>query len=287
MLIDVMVFVIVSFSMALISVSCTWLRWRFNIDLQAQYSVLGCLSSYLEGANWCISSVAIYNLIALERKFDSLGSMRKFRPFMKFLCIKLMVLVAFWSSLLMGMLCSTLQLTTDGGELLDASFRIYVMAIIAFLNLYAWQPWSGWYEIAKICEEENINFQATNPQNDLTDISVKNIPKGVLSLVKRLLPGLDEEAEEDFQQVSLQVNSGGACFGLNQVSSTTAQGAQAPRVPGEDFMLQARIGWVLCEGGASELEPGIRGWWRKNKVAQMDERKLRFLNHLETFYPEF
>merc|ERR1712232_13583 len=40
------------------------------------------------------------------------------------------------------------------GNLLDASTRIYVMCLVAFLNLKAWWPWRRWYKVARTMDFE-------------------------------------------------------------------------------------------------------------------------------------
>merc|ERR1719253_2499557 len=96
---DVAVFVFVELVSACYKIGRVWAFWRLGIDVCKDYPLACTLDPYLLGANWCVSSIAIYNIIIIEERFHELEGMRKFGPRLKFYSIKVMVLVSFWSGL--------------------------------------------------------------------------------------------------------------------------------------------------------------------------------------------
>mmetsp|Transcript_75 Transcript_75/g.274 ORF Transcript_75/g.274 Transcript_75/m.274 type:complete len:654 (-) Transcript_75:45-2006(-) len=265
LLIDVSVFVLVCVVGAYYQIFITWCKWRFGLDLCEKIPAVCSIGPYLVGAKWCSSSIAIYNLFTVEHKFGLLSTMITFGPNLKFWSIKIMVLVAFWMALAMVIVRDACHLTSDQSQLLDASFRIYVMAFVAIINLKAWWPWSSWYE--NVDQEENFRFHAqlsfkemTRP---LTEVGVKHVPPGAISLVRQLL-GVDEDSAQSWEHVETVIK------GLDEASLDRAlhHGSQ--------------IGWAVTE---------LHGTGKaRHRRAMMDmdfeERRDALMQHLQGFYPQ-
>lgn len=270
LLIDVTVFNFVCAVGAFYSLFLTWTKFRLGVDICEDYSFVCSLQSYLLGANWCASSIAIYNLYTTEHKFKDLSTMRKFRPSLKFWSIKVMVLVAFWAALVMAVIKDVCHLTEDQSNLLDASLRIYVMALVSLLNLAAWWPWHEWYDVVDKGEMEAVVKQAERLEMNrqasvLMEVGVKNVPPGITRLVQELLPSVSEDEADDWQKVAAHI-----------------------KALDEDALLHllfkgSQIGWVLT---ARHMDCG-RIKHRKAMVElSHEERKEALMEHLQSFYPE-
>jgi hypothetical protein len=268
LLIDVSMFVLVCAVGAAYQIMLTWFQWRLGIDICESSPAICSLTPYLTGANWCVSSIAIYNLFTIETKFHHLTIMEKFKPRLKFWSIKLMVLVAFWQSFLMAFIRDGWNLTEDEGELLDASFRCYVMAIVSLLNVKAWYPWAKWYHHVLISTDDKLKRERGRGDESgvLREIGVKHVPQGTILLVQKLFPRLRTEKDaEDWPTVEEAIN------GLedDQVNSALWRGSQH--------------GWVV----ATDLDSQKRG---KKRQALCDlsvqERRKALKDHLMSFFPE-
>lgn len=191
LLIDVKGFVFVGLLTSCYRTALTWSKWRLGLDICGEYAWVCTFEPYLVGANWCVSSVAIYNLMMIEYKFHGLDGMKTFKGALKFFSIKLMVLVSFWVSILMSLIEDKLQLTPDQGDLLDASFRIYVMTIVAVLNIWGWWPWTGWYHFADQALEDSSLMGG-----DALTIGARRAPPGAISMVKDVLGVSHNEAQD-------------------------------------------------------------------------------------------
>jgi len=287
LVIDVFVFVLVASASAVIRIGLTWTKWRLGIDMCKVNPALCLFSPYLVGANWCVSSIAIYNLIVIEFRFHDLEMMKKFGPRLKFWAIKLMVLVSFWSDLAMGLLQLFLHLDADEAKILDSSFRIFVMAFVSMLNIAAWWPWNRWYHM--------VNARDASDKKDgngkLTDIGVPDdVPPGTISLVKELLENFCDDLTDDKIQNIEFVN--GIIDDLNE--------DQLSRV----LSLGSQIGWVVPSKFAElqnqsgiEVRGGLFSSPAKIYEAEGLRRKALFLcghaeqknalkQHLRGFYPD-
>lgn len=275
MLIDVRVFNVVAGTGAMFSILLTWSKFRLGHDMCAAYPSICSFQIYLLAANWCSSSIAIYNLYTIETTFEGLATMRKFQPKLKFYSIKLMVFVAFWMTLVMAVVKDVCQLTDDETRLLDSSFRIYVMCFVSILNLKAWWPWSSWYSILDKREEglrhQRILDSETGREKPLLDdVGHYVVPPGVTALVKQLLSGLTASSPStpsaqfgDFEQVKEQINS----LDEQSLCIVLHRGSQ--------------IGWAVPP----------RSFNKANQRKPMmdlchEDRKDALLQHLQGFYPE-
>jgi len=273
LLIDVSVFVFVAACGAVFTISLTWCKWRLGIDICGDYFPFVCnLQSYLNGANWCVSSIAIYNMYTIERKFENLEKMAEFNPGWKFWSVKLMVLVAFWAALVMAIIRDWWGLTEEQGMMLDASFRIYVMLIVAMMNLKAWWPWSKWYSTVRMAEDDNV---AKALQRDMEEnsglpyhhrlssggIGEKNVPPGTVALMKRLFNVSEEDARDELCVERAVESLSEGC--LYRVLHTGSQ-----------------IGWVTPAESTSKGDEK-----RPMLDLPFNDRKMALMRHLQSFYP--
>jgi len=265
LLIDVSVFVLVCVVGAYYQIFITWCKWRFGLDLCEKIPAVCSIGPYLVGAKWCSSSIAIYNLLAVEHRFARLSNMASFSPTLKFWSIKIMVLVAFWMALVMVVVRDVSQLTPEQGHLLDASFRIYVMAFVSVINLKAWWPWSPWYQSV---DDETVfrlksRLTLICASQPLTELGVKHVPPGTVSLVQQLF-GLSESEAHGWPKVEEAIKR----LDDAGLDSALHRGSQ--------------IGWTYRHGG--------HGGRTRHRRAMIDlsfeERRDALLEHLQGFYPQ-
>jgi len=255
LLIDVSVFVLVCAVGADYLIILTWCKWRLGWDLCEDFPAI-CSSS----------SIAIYNLLTIEHKFGRLETMMQFGPNLKFWSIKIMVLVAFWMGLVSVLVRDLWHLTDHQSQLLDATFRIYVMAMVSIINLKAWWPWSEWYwnvddeEVYRLTSR--ISFlEGSQP---LTEVGVKHVPPGTVSLVQQLF-GLAEEEAKSWPHVAKVIKE------LDDASLSRA------------MHYGSQIGWAVKED-----KIGKKGA-RQRKIMMdlcVQERREGLMEHLQGFYPE-
>eukprot|EP00928_Gymnodinium_smaydae_P043100 TRINITY_DN28958_c0_g1_i1.p1 TRINITY_DN28958_c0_g1~~TRINITY_DN28958_c0_g1_i1.p1 ORF type:complete len:620 (-),score=92.15 TRINITY_DN28958_c0_g1_i1:190-2049(-) len=275
LLIDVNVFNLVAATGAIYSISITWIKFRLGYDVCADYPSVCSLQPYLVAANWCVSSIAIYNLFTIEEKFANLQSMQVFRPRLKFFSIKLMVFVAFWMTFVMKIIRDACKLNDDEGKLLDASLRIYVMAIVAVLHIWAWWPWMSWYHMLdtmeeKLAREKMQHRHLKRTKSILDHVGVKHVPPGTTRLVKELLRGLckDSKNGEPLEDPSnfLEVRQ--------KIEELDEKALQLVLHRGSQF------GWSIPAPDSA----------RKSKTPMMllthKERQVALLEFIQSFYPE-
>jgi len=263
LLIDVSVFVLVCAVGAIYLIILTWCKWRLGVDLCNKYPFVCSLQYYLVGANWCSSSIAIYNLYTIEHKFGKLDSMKKFSPNLKFWSIKLMVIVAFWASIIMVVVRDVWNLTDEQSHLLDASLRIYVMAFVAILNVKAWWPWSQWYNVVDTTEATSKHRTRSELQ-PLTEVGVRHVPPGTVALARQLLD-MSDAAASDWQQVAERIKE----LDESSLHSVLHRGSQ--------------IGWALAPPAPGRTKAALR---RPLMDLSHEERRDALLEHLQGFYPE-
>jgi len=291
LLVDLRVFIGVCFIQAIVQITKTWCSWRFGFELENQIPALATIVPYFVGASWVVSSVAIYNLLAMEYKFHRLPRMISFEPSLKFWSIKIMVLVSFWSSLLMGVITSQLGFSAEEGYLIDATLRIYVMFFVSLINFQAWYPWSTWFrEIV----EDSRKFTTTTPEFDDVGLKTKP-PPGTISLVGALFrrvrgdetsPKSDEDDEwaEDWANVENEIEN----LNDDDVIHILYMGSQYGWMTSvidikehHNSRAFARGSWFFHTG--NELRP------RKTLLMlemTPDRRKTALKAHLRSFYPE-
>jgi hypothetical protein len=275
----VLVFVFVELCSALYSVLVTWIQWRFGVDVCMVAPYLCILDPYLMGADWCCSSIAIYNLLVIEIRFHDIDTMKRFGPRLKFFAIKIMVLVSFWSALVLPIVQAVLGVTAEQVQLLDASFRIYTMAFVAVLNVFAWWPFKDWFNIVSQSVQTLRKMAAESGAKKLTDVGVRERPTtGILSLVKELLPDADAE---DFGDVRITVKEmeedtldllmyRGSQIGFIVESSVAA--AKRETVPR----------WRML-GPKNSSDSATQKVLLMNR--SLEEKQTALLDHLASFYP--
>lgn len=211
LLTDVTVFVGVCAVGAFYLIVLSWFRLRLNIEVckMDSWSAVCALNPYLSGANLLVSSITIYNLFMFEEKFHKFHSMQEFGPRLKFWSIKLMVLVAFWTGILMGVLRKVLHLSPDEGMLFDAAMRIYVMALVSLLNIVAWWPWRPWYSKVQKSLHQLKHAVKNDRGNKYSALLGHNnpVPHGTLALVRHIFPLLDEAAASEWHRVEKYIRS--------------------------------------------------------------------------------
>jgi len=261
LLIDVSVFVLVCGLGAVYSISLTWTSWRLGIDMcdEGHYPAACSIQSNLVGANWAVSSIAIYNLYTIETKFEHLSDMRQFHPRYKFWSIKLMVLVAFWATIFMAVIRDIWGLTDQQARLMDASFRIYVMAFISVLNVHAWKPLGGWYTVVdKVTDLEAEHLLLHPMPSTLEEVGVKHTPPGTNLLVRQLMPDVSKDDADDWEKVSEKIDN----LTDAEVDKALHHGSQ--------------IGWCVRMRDRKVMID-----WTAN------DRREALKEHLQGFYPEF
>lgn len=284
LLIDVRVFCGVCITSSIYVILITWLKYRLGWDVCEDFASACILKPYIVGANWTASSVAIFNLIMTERKFSGLEAMKKFGPLWKLWTIKAMVLAAFWMTFVTAIVQDIFSLTPEENHLLDASVRIYVMMIVSVANIVAWFPWREWYwmldegelrvierEVKRAADKEEkleeAKAQADRkyhraPSFRMKEIGVKNVPKGIIRLIKELLPDCKEP--EDFEQVKEALDN---AIGKDEARliSLLYKGSQ--------------WGWALTPKKERERQKVMMD-------LPQDERLFYLKEYLESFYPD-
>lgn len=276
LLIDVSVFVFVCAVGAVYSIVLTWCKWRLGYDVCEHMRAVCAFQSYLVGANWCVSSIAIYNLFSIETKFEHLTTMQKFRPSLKFWSIKLMVFVAFWAGLVMALIRDMWELDDRETQLLDASFRIYVMAVVAIMNLKAWWPWSGWYTVVdqvhgtECAERAERRTGSKGFSRKPSEVGVKHVPPGTIYLIRKIFPELDYKPDDcmdgNLKQVEEHIKR------LDHVGLDKA------------LYIGSQLGWAVPTGIAQSDKNVCR---RRAMIDVSHQQRIEALmEHLQSFYPE-
>lgn len=263
LLTNVSVFVGVCAVGSLYLITVTWFRLRLKVEIceSDPWSAICAVTPYLSGANLVVSSIAIYNLFTFEEKFHQFQSMHQFGPRLKFWSIKLMVLVAFWVGILMGGLQIIFHLTPDEGMLFDASMRIYVMALVSWLNIAAWWPCKQWYsKVANHLEEssdvEKSEAVSRGRAASHALLTHRNpVPQHTLDLVSNIFPSFDENAASDWRKVESHIRE------LDVKSLTDA----------------------LERGKSFEAENGKV--WAPGRIGGGRKARNQLVSHLRSMYP--
>merc|ERR1711920_826312 len=69
------------------------------------------------------------------------------------------------------------------------------MAVVSVINMQAWWPWTGWYNVVIKSKEWHHTASV------ISEVGVKNVPPGTISLVRKLLPQLSEDEANDWPVV--------------------------------------------------------------------------------------
>lgn len=139
--------------------ACTVMSTLYSIGLTAYrfaYSPLYCtalaghadsgmclFSDIIYGANFATSSIAIWNLIVLERSLHQ-DIADIFSPAMKFWSMKIPVTLAFSISFL-KLFQPLTGMTSERVDILNATTKAYCMTLVALLNIFAWDASEKWY----------------------------------------------------------------------------------------------------------------------------------------------
>eukprot|EP00959_Pyramimonas_sp_CCMP1952_P086860 1817058-Pyramimonas_sp.AAC.1 len=139
----------------------TWCMWRGNFDPTKHWNFLETIAGLQKGALWCVSMIAIYCILKIEIIFEKQLHKHNFQPKIKFWTIKIMIAFSFWLQIVMAIIRDFVSMTEDQSNLIDASLRIYVMAAVAFLNFWAWSPYSKWYNTVKVGDaRQKVDYEA-------------------------------------------------------------------------------------------------------------------------------
>jgi hypothetical protein len=277
LLIDVSVFVLVCAMMLVLQIAITWCKYRWGYDVASNIGFIQSLQDYLVGANWCVSCIAIYNLFTIEHKFSKLKSMKSFDPNLKFWSIKIMVLVSFWAALVMEVIKDVMSFSALEGKLLDASFRIYVMACVSILNLYAWWPCSSWYSVVldtdrKAHFDDRYNYGVGHKIEG--DIGVPEVPPGTEDMVRKLFP---EKFDDKAPQGDFMKGNPRDSYEVKTHVLTEASPDQIFKA----LYSGSQLGWVI----EMEAKDGKKG---RQNLRDMEDKARRecLAAFLESFYLE-
>eukprot|EP00928_Gymnodinium_smaydae_P042681 TRINITY_DN28705_c0_g1_i1.p1 TRINITY_DN28705_c0_g1~~TRINITY_DN28705_c0_g1_i1.p1 ORF type:complete len:547 (-),score=70.68 TRINITY_DN28705_c0_g1_i1:169-1809(-) len=105
------------------------------------------LTSYVDGAAFLASTLAIYNLVVFEHKLDVILRKENFRPFLKFLTVKVLVSIAFFQNYILSVVMQTFLQSPDVQiKLCYACLICFEVLPIGLVVYYAWRPLAGdWY----------------------------------------------------------------------------------------------------------------------------------------------
>lgn len=274
LLIDVQVFVGISVASSVLSIIPIWTQWRRGATLGGD--MLASLNNSIYGANFIVSCIAIKNIWMTERRFEPLKNMKQFRPGPKFLCIKLMVLVAFWMQIIRGVMQMVLTSDLNTLRLLDASVRAWIMMIVALLQFFAWRPTDPWYEAvdqAEAAERSDLVTRAgtTGGETGFVELGQKHVPPGVVSLVEALFAETGECTAEG-HYVLFDAED------LKQVKDHIQE------LKEEDMWKVLYRGSLL--GWAQPVVSDSRGRSSILDLASHEDRLHRLMEHVQSFYPD-
>jgi len=142
----IMVFVVVTAAQSFLKLGIGFAESTVGIDICAAYPEVCRLDGPFQGAGFVASSVAIWDIMIVEREFH--GDMTEFRPGLKFLATKALVSLAFMQSILLAVANIFLGrgLSTPQQNLLYSSMICIEVFVISLLHVAAWNPGAKWYE---------------------------------------------------------------------------------------------------------------------------------------------
>eukprot|EP00929_Paragymnodinium_shiwhaense_P009740 TRINITY_DN11402_c0_g1_i2.p1 TRINITY_DN11402_c0_g1~~TRINITY_DN11402_c0_g1_i2.p1 ORF type:complete len:635 (+),score=124.05 TRINITY_DN11402_c0_g1_i2:82-1986(+) len=115
------------------------------------------MRSYVDGAAFLASSLAIYNLIVLEHRLRDILERDQFKPFEKFLSVKIMVSIAFFQDIFLKIISSWLYKGKFSHVQLNLCYSCLICAellLIVALVFFAWKPRPGdWYNCDQAASE--------------------------------------------------------------------------------------------------------------------------------------
>mmetsp|Transcript_81627 Transcript_81627/g.141891 ORF Transcript_81627/g.141891 Transcript_81627/m.141891 type:complete len:653 (-) Transcript_81627:110-2068(-) len=210
--VDVVTFVIVCVATAVWDILVNYAKYRLLMTWIADLSIITTMQEYFVGANWAASCIAIYNIYTFEHKFHNMKEMKSFKPSLKFWSIKIMVMIAFWATIVMKALNEVLGLTSIQSLLLDASCRMYAVTFVSILNVAAWWPWASWYqhvlrstkELEK-CLVEPEEMGMSRAHSEPFTLGAGLVPETIVHMVNTACPSLEKRKIGVFDNVKKEV----------------------------------------------------------------------------------
>lgn len=138
--------VIFVWTYALKSAYLLGLSFLAHMDLQlcgenGKFKPACSLTPYLDGACFLASTLAIYNIVVFEHNLSDILNKGNFRPFAKFLGVKLMVSIVFMQSFALNVLAKFLwDLSKEQINLCYSCLVCCEVVPLSLLLYYAWRP---------------------------------------------------------------------------------------------------------------------------------------------------
>eukprot|EP00930_Biecheleria_cincta_P084902 TRINITY_DN74327_c0_g1_i1.p1 TRINITY_DN74327_c0_g1~~TRINITY_DN74327_c0_g1_i1.p1 ORF type:complete len:414 (-),score=64.71 TRINITY_DN74327_c0_g1_i1:51-1253(-) len=156
LLVGVQMYTLCTFMSALYSIGLTAYRFAYDplycSKLAAHHDSGMCLfSEIIYGANFATSSIAIWNLIVLERSLHQ-DIADIFSPTMKFWSMKIPVTLAFSIGFLKPFQPLT-GMSSARVDVLNAATKAYCMTLVALLNIFAWDASEAWYSWVELRDD--------------------------------------------------------------------------------------------------------------------------------------
>eukprot|EP00928_Gymnodinium_smaydae_P045026 TRINITY_DN30064_c0_g1_i1.p1 TRINITY_DN30064_c0_g1~~TRINITY_DN30064_c0_g1_i1.p1 ORF type:complete len:685 (+),score=134.39 TRINITY_DN30064_c0_g1_i1:79-2133(+) len=117
-------------------------------DSKSNGDMLCAPSSYLNGAGFLASSVAIYNIVIFEHSMSEILKERRFKPTRKFLCVKALVSIAFFQSFVLSQIFSRIyHFPSEQADLVYSCLLCIEVLPLSILHYFAWRPEAAddWY----------------------------------------------------------------------------------------------------------------------------------------------
>lgn len=165
------------------------------------------LKNYLDGAALLASSLAIYNIIVFEEKLKKFLGRDRFRPFLKFLGVKILVSFAFFQDFGLRLIMQRFwNLAEPQTRLCYACLMCFEVCPLSVLVLIAWWPERGdWYagdcrqvvsatgeqseRLGQLAREKDLGdcdeaFLASRQLENMTQPSARALRKDVIATIE-------------------------------------------------------------------------------------------------------
>eukprot|EP00398_MALV-I-01_sp_L67-1_P000990 gene990-342_t len=141
----IMVFVLVTAAQSFLKLGIGFAESTIGLDVCDVYPEVCRLDGPFVGAGFVASTVAIYDIIIVEREFS--GDMTTFQPGAKFLATKALVSLAFLQQVGLAAVNVFIPLfTTPQESLFYSSLICYEVFVISLFHVFSWSPGAPWYE---------------------------------------------------------------------------------------------------------------------------------------------
>lgn len=122
----------------------------FNIQLcgnAGKFPAMCSFIPYVDGAAFLASTLAIYNMVVFEHNLKAILKRENFKPFEKFLCVKMLVSIAFLQDFAMTVVIgSVLDFSKQQVNLCYTCLICFEVFPISVLVFWAWRPTpNDWY----------------------------------------------------------------------------------------------------------------------------------------------